>query len=105
MPSGPTGPHLRDLPAPLRLRDARAYVRSLGFSSDPIVPTSMQGTPMRHRGTHVGNFFLGDKEGGEEFTGENEDVLLLSAAQAAIAIANARTYRATSSAPARTWRR
>ena len=60
---------------------------------------------MRHRGTHVGNFFLGDKEGREEFTGENEEVLLLSAAQAAIAIANARTYHATSSAPARTWRR
>ena len=37
----PDGPrlfeHLRDLPAPLRLRDARAYVRSLGFSSDLIV--------------------------------------------------------------------
>ena len=93
----PDGPrlfeHLRDLPAPLRLRDARAYVRSLGFSSDLIVPTSMQGTPIRHRGTHVGNFFLGDKEGGEEFTGEDEEVLLLFAAQAATAIANARTYR------------
>ena len=54
MPSGPTGrglfEHLRDLPVPLRLRDARAYVRSLGFSSDPIVPTSMQGTPMRPPG-------------------------------------------------------
>ena len=93
----PDGPrlfeHLRDLPAPLRLRDARAYVRSLGFSSDLIVPTSMQGTPMRHRGTHVGNFFLGDKEGGEEFTSEDEEVLMLFAAQAATAIANARTYR------------
>ena len=93
----PDGPrlfeHLRDLSVPLRLRDARAYVRSLGFSSDLIVPTSMQGTPMRHRGTHVGNFFLGDKEGGEEFTGEDEEVLLLFAAQAATAIANARTHR------------
>ncbi len=93
----PDGPrlfeHLRELPVPLRLRDARAYVRSLGFSSDLILPKSMQGTPMRHRGTHVGNFFLGDKEGGEEFTSEDEEVLMLFAAQAATAIANARTYR------------
>ena len=93
----PDGPrlfeYLRDLPAPLRLRDARAYVRSLGFSFALIGPMSLQGTPMRHRGTHVGNFFLGDKEGGEEFTDEDEEVLLLFAAQAATAIANACTYR------------
>ena len=93
----PDGPrlfeHLRDLPAPQRLRDARAFVRSLGFSSDLIVPTSILGTPMRHRGTHVGNFYLGDKEGGEEFSSEDEEVLLLFAAQAATAIANARTHR------------
>ena len=48
---------------------------------------------MRHRGTHVGNFYLGDKEGGEEFSSEDEEVLLLFAAQAATAIANARTHR------------
>ena len=93
----PDGPrffdHPRDLPAPLRLPDARAYVRSLGFSSDLILTTSVQGTPMRHRGAHVGNFFLGDKEGGEEFSSEDEEVLMLFAAQAATAIANARTYR------------
>ena len=41
---------------------------------------------MRHRGTHVGNFFLGDKEAGEEFTSEDEEVLMLFAAQAATAI-------------------
>ena len=48
---------------------------------------------MRHRGVHVGNFYLVEKEGGEEFTGEDEELLLLFASQAATAIANARTYR------------
>ena len=33
---------------------------------------------MRHRGRHVGNFHLVEKEGGEEFTGEDEEVLVLS---------------------------
>ena len=53
----------------------------------------MQATPMRHRGAHVGTFFMGDKAGGQEFTSEDEEVLLLFAAQAATAIVNARTHR------------
>ena len=48
---------------------------------------------MRHRGVHVGNFYLAEKEGGEEFTSEDEETLVLFASQAATAIANARTYR------------
>ena len=48
---------------------------------------------MRHRGVQVGNFFLGEKETGPEFTDEDEEVLVLFAAQAAAAVANARTHR------------
>ncbi len=93
----PEGPrlfeHFRDLPAPLRLRDVPAFIRSLGFSSDRIPTTTFQGMPMRHRGAHVGDFFLGDKGGGREFTDEDEEVLVLLASQAATAIANARTHQ------------
>ena len=49
---------------------------------------------MRHRGVHVGNFYLVEKAGGAAFTDEDEQILVLFAAQAATAIANARTYRA-----------
>ena len=48
---------------------------------------------MRHRDVRVGNFFLGEKEGGPEFTDADEELLVLSASQAATAIANARTHR------------
>ncbi|MYH58470.1 MAG: response regulator [Boseongicola sp. SB0675_bin_26] len=48
---------------------------------------------MRHRGAHVGTFVLCAKEGGAEFTDEDEDVLVLFAAQAATAVAHARAYR------------
>ena len=85
--------HLRDLPHAVRMADLPAHVRSLGFSADLIPVKSMQATPMRHRGEHVGNFFLGDKEGGQEFTSEDEEVLVLFASQAATAIANARTHQ------------
>ena len=93
----PDGPrlfeHFRDLEGALRLRDLSAYVRSLGYTSDLFRSKSFQGTPMRHRGVHVGNFFLSEKEGGREFTGEDEEMLVMFAAQAATAVANARTHR------------
>ena len=85
--------HLRDLPSPVRVPDMPGYVRALGFSADPLFIRSFQGAPMRHRDIQVGNFFLGEKEGGREFTDEDEELLVLFAAQAATAIANARTHR------------
>ena len=36
---------------------------------------------MRHRGVHVGNFHLVEREGGEPFTDEDEDILVLFASQ------------------------
>ena len=86
--------HFRDLEGPLRIADVPAHVRSLGFSPDRLPWGTFQGTPMRHRGEHVGNFYLVEKEGGEAFTDEDEEILVLFASQAATAIANARTYRA-----------
>ena len=85
---------LRDLPSTLRVADMPAYVGALGFSTDGVIINTFQGTPMRHRDVHIGNFFLGEKEGAKEFTDEDEELLVLFASQAAAAIANARTYRA-----------
>ncbi|MCY4129553.1 MAG: response regulator [Gammaproteobacteria bacterium] len=85
--------HIRSLDRPLRLDDLQDYVMKLGLSPVPIACQSFQGTPMRHRGLDVGSFFLGEKEGEQAFTAEDEEVLVLFAAQAAIAIANARAHR------------
>ena len=86
--------HFRDLEGPLRIADVPAYVQALGFPTDRLPSKTFQGTPMRHRGVHVGNFYLVEKEGGEPFTDADEEILVLFASQAATAIANARTYRA-----------
>ena len=83
--------HIRDLPGPLRLADLPTYIRSIGYAPASRMPKIFQATPMRHRGVHVGNFFLGREDGGHEFTDEDEEVLVLFASQAAAAIANART--------------
>ena len=85
---------LRDLPSPLRVADMPGYVRALGFSTDGVCISTFQGAPMRHHGVQIGNFFLGEKEGGREFSDEDEELLVLFASHAAAAIANARTYRA-----------
>ena len=86
--------HFRDLPGPIRLPDVPAHVRALNFAPWLAAKTFL-GTPMRHRGMHVGSFFLAGKiGGGGEFTDEDEEILTLLASQAAIAIANARAHRA-----------
>ncbi len=85
--------YLRDQEAPLRVEDFPAHVRSLGLSPELGLCRTFQGTPMRHRGAHMGNFFVGDKEGGGGFTDGDEELLVLFASQAAGAIANARAHR------------
>ena len=91
----PDGPglfgHLGGLAAPIRLADLAEFVNALIPSPCPIDCGAFQGTPMRHRGTHVGSFFLGGKAGG--FTDGDEEVLVLFAAQAAAAVANAHAHR------------
>ena len=85
--------HLRHVPMPFQLTDVPAYLRSIGLSPYPGILTTLQGTGLRHRDAHLGQFFLGHKEDGEAFTAEDEEILVLFASQAAAAIANARTHR------------
>ena len=84
--------HFTNIREPLRIRNVGTYIESLGLSS-PMHLTSFVATPIRHRGMHLGTFYLANKEGAEEFTGEDEEVLALFASQAASAIVNARKYR------------
>jgi len=85
---------LRNLPSPVRMTNLRSYVRSLGFSTEIVAVDTFLGTSIHHQNAQTGTFFLGEKEGEQEFTEEDEEVLQLFAAQAATAIANARAYRA-----------
>ena len=85
--------HLQELPTPLRVADFPGHLRSLGLSPTPLGLTTLQATPMHHRAEHLGSFFLTDKQDGEPFTDEDEEILVLFASQAATAIANARSHR------------
>ncbi|MDE0081429.1 MAG: response regulator [Gammaproteobacteria bacterium] len=78
--------HLQDLPGPLRVADFPDHLRSLGLSPTPLRLMTIQATPMHHRAEHLGSFFLTDKEDGEPFTSADEDILVLFASQAALAV-------------------
>ena len=85
--------HLLEQPGPLRLDDLPGYVRALGFSPDLMRSRTLQCTPIRHRDSLIGIFFLAEKQGAASFTAEDEEMLVVFASVAAAAIANARAYR------------
>ena len=98
----PGGPemfqYLTQVSAPTRLRDFGAHMLSQGlpeFSPPmPVSPAiSYLGAPIRYRDERIGRIYLGEKEGGREFTDEDEETLLMFAAQTALVISNARQHR------------
>src|SRR5919197_3814308 len=77
---------------PLRLARIADDPRSVGFPPNHPPMTTFLGVPVLLRGVAYGNLYLTDKEGGADFTEEDEDVVELLASQAAVAIENARLY-------------
>jgi signal transduction histidine kinase len=77
---------------PLRLADLSEDPRSVGFPEHHPKMQSFLGVPILLRGVAYGNLYLTEKEEGVEFTQDDEDLVTLLAAQAAVAIENARLY-------------
>ena len=90
--------YLGAIPGPLRVKDLLGHFRDAGL---PEFGSSLQvgqrvpflASPISHRGERVGNIFLAVKEFKEEFTRNDEEILVMFASQAAMVIANARRYR------------
>jgi signal transduction histidine kinase len=80
---------------PLRLHDLGEDPRSVGFPTNHPPMHTFLGVPILLRGVAYGNFYLTEKSGQRDFTEEDQEIVTLLAAQAAIAIENARLYEAT----------
>ena len=79
-------------PRPRRLPDVAAHPDSHGFPPNHPVMRSFLGVPVRIREEVFGNLYLTDKQGGADFTPDDEAILVALAAAAGIAIDNARLY-------------
>jgi len=91
---GVLGELIRD-PRPLRLTDVGAHPRSYGFPIGHPPMDTFLGVPIVVRGEAWGNLYLTEKPDGE-FTDEDEQVVVMLARYAAIAIGNARHVQALS---------
>jgi signal transduction histidine kinase len=88
---GILGVLIRDA-SPLRLANIADDARAVGFPANHPPMTTFLGVPVILRGVAYGNLYLTEKRDGGEFTDEDEEIVTLLAAQAAVAIENARLY-------------
>lgn len=77
---------------PLRVRNIAEHPGSVGFPPGHPPMASFLGVPVAHRGRILGSIYLTDKRGAEEFSEDDAALLVLFAAQAGLAIENARLY-------------
>ena len=74
---------------PLRLDDLMGDPRAVGFPPNHPPMRSFLGVPVMTRGVAFGNLYLAEKQPEGSFTAEDEEIVTLLAAQAAVAIENA----------------
>ena len=87
--------YLSGAEAPLRVSNIADHLSALGMPefSPPVSASALLVAPIRHRGGGVGTIYLAHETTGREFSQEDEEILLMLAAQAALVIANSRRYR------------
>ena len=80
---------------PLRLARIADHSASVGFPPHHPAMTSFLGSPIVVDGETLGSLYLADKDGGGEFTAEDEAVVGALAGAVGVAMRNARTYERT----------
>jgi signal transduction histidine kinase len=73
-------------PRPLRLHDLMTDPRAVGFPVNHPPMRTFLGVPVLLRGVSYGRLYLTEKAGGDDFSEEDEEIVTLLAAQAAVAI-------------------
>ncbi len=79
-------------PSVVRIKNIAEHPQSSGFPPNHPPMTSFLGAPIRAMGRVFGNIYLADKRTEEEFSPEDEELLVVLATQAGVAIANASLY-------------
>jgi two-component system sensor histidine kinase DevS len=77
----------------IRLRNLRNHPAAAGFPAGHPEMSSFLGVPIAAYGKPLGQLYLTDKEGGAEFTAQDQRLIEMLAAHAAAAIENAHLYK------------
>lgn len=78
--------------APIRVADIACDPRATGFPPHHPPMKTFMGVPIMARGKMIGGLYLTEKAGAQQFTLEDENLVVGLAADAAIAIENARLF-------------
>lgn len=89
--AGVVGRLIRD-PVPLRLKDLTTHPDSVGVPEGHPPMRSFLGVPLRVGGEVFGNLYLTEKQGAEEFTDLDEQLVVALASAAGLAVKNARLH-------------
>lgn len=79
-------------PKPLRLKNLNEHPERYGFPPEHPPMTSFLGVPILARGEVFGNLYLTDKITGDDFTDDDEELIIALATAAGVAIENARLH-------------
>src|SRR6266550_4507900 len=79
-------------PHPVRMPDITKHPRSYGFPAHHPPMHSFLGVPVRTRDQIFGNLYLAEKQGADEFSDDDEEIVIALAAAAGVAIDNARLF-------------
>lgn len=82
-------------PEPVRVSDLSQHPASVGFPANHPPMRTFLGVPIRVDGRLFGRIYLTEKTGERQFDEEDEALVTLIAAQAAVAVQNARLYEQT----------
>jgi two-component system, NarL family, sensor histidine kinase DevS len=80
---------------PIRIPDIAADPRAVGFPPNHPPMRSLLGVPITGRGRVFGDLYVTDKRSADLFDEEDEQILVILASQAAVAVENARLYEET----------
>ncbi|CAO5242102.1 sensor histidine kinase [Frankia sp. AgKG'84/4] len=83
---------LTEEPTPVRLDDIADHPHAVGFPSGHPPMQGFLGVPILVRNEIFGNLYLTEKRGDAQFTAEDEELVLALAANAGVAIDNARLF-------------
>ncbi len=79
-------------PRPLRVPNLQEHANAHGFPANHPLMTSFLGVPVIGRHGPIGNLYLTDKQGEDEFSEEDESFAVMLAAHAAVAVENAQYH-------------